>query len=145
MRTYRFVTIAITALIVIAASARPVSAASPWQLCLRDELGGGNTYYLNFTVQGNAIIVSGTYGQGGQDTHGPVFGTLAKPQGTSPSLGFELGLTVTVANMGDYNGVNTQNIVFVFVPNGPIGYKRWFNSSATFEQGIAVPFICPAQ
>ena len=147
MRMYRVAIIAVAALIVIAGTARSASAASPWQLCLRPEPANGyvDTYFLNFSVQGNAILVSGTYGQGGQDTHGPVFGALAKALNTSGSLGWELGLTFTVANMGDYVGPNTENIVFVFGSDGSIVFKRWINSSATFEQGVMVAFNCPAQ
>jgi hypothetical protein len=143
---YRVAIIAVAALIVIAGTARPVSAASPWQLCLRNEpADGANTYYLNFTVQGNAILVSGTYGRAAPDTHGPVFGTLARVQGTLDGAQWELGLTVTIANMGDYGGPNTENIVFTFPQDGTIGFKRWISSSQTFQQGFMVPFNCPAQ
>jgi hypothetical protein len=64
MRIYRFALIAIAAITGSMATVRPVSAASPWQLCLRDTASGGlDEYYLNFAVQGNAILVSGTKGR----------------------------------------------------------------------------------
>jgi hypothetical protein len=136
---YRLAIVAVAALIATAGTARPVSAASNWQLCLRDEpLLESNFYYLNFSVQGNAVLVSGTKNTFGDD-HGPVFGSLSKAH-----LGpWELGLTVTIANGGDYANPNTENIVFVFNANGSITYKRWQSSGLTFVQGFATAFTCP--
>ena len=142
MRIYRFAITAVAALVVIAGTARPASAA-PHQLCLRDEPNLiPNFYYLNFSVQGNSILVSGTKGNFGDD-HGPLFGSLAKANLTSPTGGWELGLTVTFQNGGDYANGNTENVVFTFNTDGSITYKRWKSNALTFEQGHAAAFTCP--
>jgi len=142
MRLCRVALITVSALVITVAAAGPVSAASRFQLCLRDQPANGNSYFLNFNVQGNAILVSGTKGVFGDD-HGPLFGSLSKAFNTPPAGGWEMGLTVTIANMGDFAGHNTENIVFVFSPSGTIAFKRWKSSSQTFEQGTAVAFTCP--
>ena len=56
---------------------------------------------------------------------------------------YELGLTVTIQNGGDYAGPNTENVVFQFLSNGAINYKRWLNSDLDFTQGLAFAFTCP--
>jgi hypothetical protein len=35
------------------------------------------------------------------------------------------------------------NVVFQFLSNGAINYKRWLNSSTNFTQGLAFAFTCP--
>jgi hypothetical protein len=141
MRVSRYLLIALVAVVVSAAAPRSASAA-PWQLCLTldQPTEGAHAYFLNFVSQGNAIVVSGSKGHG-PDDHGPAFGALAKPPS---ALFYELGLTVTIKNGGDYNGYNTENVVFQFVSNGAINYKRWLNSSTNFTQGLAFAFTCPA-
>ena len=140
MRVSRFLLIAL-AVAVFSAAAPHSASAAPWQLCLTldQPTGGAHAYFLNFMSQGNAILVSGAKNHDADD-HGPAFGALAKP----PSATFyELGLTVTIKNGGDYNGQNTENVVFQFLSNGAINYKRWINSSTTFTQGVAFSFACP--
>jgi hypothetical protein len=136
MRVYRFALIALATVVFSAFSARPASADT-WQLCLGLS-GVSANLYLNFNVQGNAIMVSGTKGVSGDD-HGPVFGTLTQ---VPVSNSYEMGLTVTIANMGDYEGHNTENIVIVFSPTGSMSYKRWLNSSQTFTQGTVFLANC---
>jgi hypothetical protein len=138
MRATRFALIALAAAVFSAFTARPASAA-PWQLCLR--LVGGGDYFLNFVVQGNAVLVAGTKNVFGDD-HGPLFGSLSKPT-SSPFNVYEMGLTVTIENMGDYNGPNTENVVFQFLPSGHINFKKWLRSSDTFTQGEAIVINCP--
>jgi hypothetical protein len=140
MRVSRFLLITLAAVAFSAAAPRSASAA-PWQLCLTldQPTEGAHAYFLNFVSQGNAILVSGAKGHG-PDDHGPAFGALAKPPS---ALFYELGLTVTIKNGGDYNGHNTENVVFQFLSNGAINYKRWLNSSTNFTQGVAFAFTCP--
>ena len=141
MRLSRVAQIALAIVLFSAFAVRPASAAS-WQLCLAlDGPVSVNTYYLNFNVQGNAILVAGMKGVGYPDDHGPVFGSLAR---TPVASTYELGLTVTFVNGGDYTNQNTENVVFQFNPNGSISYKRWLNSAAAFTQGVAVAISCPA-
>jgi hypothetical protein len=141
MRATRFALIALAAVVLSAFTARPASAA-PWQLCLRLTTGGANDYFMNFVVQGNAILVTGTKNVFGDD-HGPLFGSLSKPPNSGPNGAYELGLTVTFENMGDYNNQNTENVVFQFVSNGHINFKKWLRSSDTFTQGTAIVINCP--
>jgi hypothetical protein len=54
-----------------------------------------------------------------------------------------MGLTVTIANGGDFVGANTENIVFIFHSTG-IAYKHWFNAGKTFTQGNAFLMACPS-
>ena len=136
MKAYRFALIALATVVFSAFSARPASAAT-WQLCLGLTGVTGNLY-LNFNAQGNAIMVSGVKGVSGDD-HGPVFGTLTR---VPVSSSYEMGLTVTIANMGDYEGHNTENIVIVFSPSGAMSYKRWLSSSQTFTQGTVYLANC---
>ena len=142
MRLFRFAVIVLSTIGVFAAAATPASAA-PWQLCvtLDQPTEGAHAYFLNFMSEGNAILVSGSRGRGPADDHGPAFGALAKPSGSTL---YELGLTVTIQNSGDYEGPNTENVVFQFLPNGAINYKRWISSSLDFTQGQAFAFACPA-
>jgi hypothetical protein len=141
MRVSRFLLIAIAAAVFSAAAPQSVSAA-PWQLCLTldQPTEGAHAYFLNFVSQGKAILVSGAKNHG-PDDHGPAFGALAKPP---DAIFYELGLTVTIENGGDYNGHNTENVVFQFVSNGAINYKRWLNSSTDFTEGVAYAFACPS-
>ena len=140
MKVSRFALIALAAVVFSAFSASPASAAS-WQLCLRTSPSGGQDYYLNFVVQGNGIVVTGVKNVS-LDDHGPVFGTLSKPPLVASN--WELGLTVTIANGGDYANANTENIVFIFASNGSISYKKWLRSNDPFTQGLATVFTCPA-
>jgi len=142
MRATRIALIALAAVVFSAFTARPASAA-PWQLCLRLNTGGANDYFMNFVVQGNAILVTGTKNVFGDD-HGPLFGSLSKPPNSPFNGPYELGLTVTFENMGDYNNQNTENVVFQFVSNGHINFKKWLRSSDTFTQGEAIVINCPA-
>jgi hypothetical protein len=141
MRVSRVALIALASVVVSVGAARPVSAA-PWQLCLtlNQPTEGAHAYFLNFLSEGNAILASGSKGHG-PDNHGPAFGALAKP---ASSTLYELGLTVTFQNGGDYTGPNTENVVFQFLPNGVINYKRWLSSGLDFTQGQAFAFACPA-
>ena len=141
MRATRIALIALAAVVFSAFTARPASAA-PWQLCLRLNTGGANDYFMNFVVQGNAILVTGTKNVFGDD-HGPLFGSLSKPPNSPFNGPYELGLTVTFENMGDYNNQNTENVVFQFVSNGHINFKKWLRSSDTFTQGTAIVINCP--
>lgn len=141
MRATRFALIALAAAVFSAFTARPASAA-PWQLCLRLVGGGANDYFLNFVIQGNAVLVAGAKNVFGDD-HGPVFGSMSKPP-NSPINAYEMGLTVTFENMGDYNNQNTENVVFQFLPNGHINFKKWLRSTDTFTQGEAIVINCPA-
>jgi len=146
MNISRTALIALAAVAFSAFAARPASAASPWQLCLSldgPNSAGSHIYLLNTVVQGNAIVVTGTYGHDGTETHGPVVGTLSRTLGIPGPLEWELGLTVMIANGGDFAGSNTENVVFQFVPGG-ISYKHWFNGGKTFTQGDAFQFTCPA-
>ena len=92
MRATRFALIALAAVVFSAFTARPASAA-PWQLCLRLVGGGANDYFMNFVVQGNAILVTGTKNVFGDD-HGPLFGSLSKPPNSGPNGAYELGLKI---------------------------------------------------
>ena len=120
----------------------PARRRAPWQVCLTldQPSEGEHAYFLNFVSQGNAILVSGSKGHGSGGDHGPAFGALAKPSGSTL---YEMGLTVTIQNRGDYMGPNTENVVFQFLANGAINYKRWLNSDRTFTQGLAFAFTCP--
>ena len=142
--------IALVALATAASSVvapKPASTASPWQLCLTlDQPGNEDServYLLNTIVQGNAIFVTGTYGHDGGNNHGPVVGTLTRSMGIPGPMQFELGLTVMIANAGDFLGPNTENIVFQFHQDA-IAYKYWVNGSKAFTQGLAYQFTCPA-
>jgi hypothetical protein len=138
MRLYRCALIAFATVLVATAAARPAAAAS-YQLCLALD-GDSSQYFLNFMVQGNAILVAGDKGHGGQDDHGPVFGALSHTPETPQIM--EMGLTVTFANGGDYSNQNTENVVFTFTPDGAIAYKRWLNSAKEFTQGTASVIVC---
>ena len=138
MRLYRFALIAFAAVLASAGAARPASAAS-YQLCLALD-GDSSQYFLNFMVQGNAILVAGDKGHGGQDDHGPVFGALSHAPETPQIM--EMGLTVTIANGGDYANQNTENVVFTFTQDGAIAYKRWLNGAKEFTQGTASVIVC---
>ena len=73
MRVYRFALIALATVVFSAFTARPASAA---QLCFHlNGAAGSDNFFLNFNVQGSAIMVGGIRGVLGDD-HGPVFGTL---------------------------------------------------------------------
>ena len=144
MRATRFALIAVAAVVLSAFTARPASAA-PWQLCLRlvNSTEGPNDYYMNFVVQGNAVRVAVTKNVFGDD-HGPLFGSLSKPPNAGANGAYELGLTVTFENMGDYNNRNTENVVFQLLSNGHINFKKWLRSSDTFTQGQAIVINCPS-
>jgi hypothetical protein len=144
MRVTRFALIALAAAVFSAVTARPASAA-PWQLCLRlvNSAGGPNDYFMNFVVQGNAVLVTGMKNGFGDD-HGPLFGSLAKPPNSPLNGPYELGLTVTYENMGDYANRNTENVVFQLLSNGNINFKKWLRSSDTFTQGQAIVINCPS-
>ncbi len=139
MRVSRFALTA-AAVVLLGLAAQPASAES-FQLCLSPDGQSTHQYFLNFAVQGNAILVGGMKGRGGQEDHGPVLGSLARTP--SPSYGFEMGLTVTFANGGDYTGPNLENVVFQFNPDGTIAYKRWLDRETSFTQGTAVAITCP--
>jgi hypothetical protein len=140
MRLSRVALITLAVVLFSGFTARSASAAS-FQLCLAlDGPVSVNTYYLNFNAQGNAILVAGMKGVGYPDDHGPVFGSLAR---TVVGSTYQLGLTVTFVNGGDYMGQNTENVVFQFNANGSITYKRWLNSAKPFTQGVAVVIACP--
>jgi hypothetical protein len=147
MEVFRIALIALATVAASAFPARPASAASPWQLCLTLDAPGNadspRVYLLNTVVQGNAIFVTGTYGHDGGNNHGPVVGTLSRSVGLPGPVLFELGLTVMIANGGDFLGPNTENIVFQFHPDG-ISYKHWVNAGKAFTQGAAFQFACPA-
>ena len=110
MRLYRFALIAFATVLASTGAVRPAAAAS-YQLCLALD-GDSSQYFLNFLMQGNAILVAGDKGHGGQDDHGPLFGSLSHAPETPQVM--ELGLTVTFANAGDYMNQNTENVVFTF-------------------------------
>lgn len=135
MKVSRFALIVLAAVVFSTFTARSASAAT-YQLCLRT--GTAGDYFLNFVAQGNGIVVTGVKGVG-IDDHGPVFGSLVKPPLVTS---WELGITVTFENMGDYAGPNTENVVFQFLPNGHINYKKWLRSNDTFTQGTATVITC---
>ncbi len=141
MNVSRFVFTALLTVGLWGLSARPASASS-FQLCLMLDEPVGHQYFLNFAVQGNAVLVSGMKGYGGQDDHGPIQGSMSRTP--LPSYGFEMGLTVTFSNGGDYTGPNIENVVFQFNPDGTIGYKRWVDRETTFTQGTASAIACPS-
>ena len=134
--------IAVTALaiLVFSAVAPPARAASSYDLCLGLNGDGYGQYFMTFLAQGNTILVGGEKGHGGQDDHGPLFGTLSQIPGAQQAM--ELGVTVTFANAGDYANQNTENVVFTFLQSGDITYKRWLHAQNVFTQGTASVIIC---
>jgi hypothetical protein len=138
MMNYRFGLIALVLFAASTVGAGPARAAS-YQLCLALDGETGN-YFMNFAVQGNAVLVTGYRGHGGQDDHGPLFGALSHAPETPQYL--ELGLTVTLSNGGDYSNQNTENVVFRFFQNGVITYKRWLHSSKAFTEGTVSLITC---
>ena len=138
MRVLRVALVVLATVGISVVAVRPATAAS-YQLCLALDSESGE-YFMNFLVQGNAVLVAGDRGHGGQDDHGPMFGALSHAPDTPQFM--ELGLTVTFANGGDFANPNTENIVFRFFQNGVITYKRWFNSAKTFTEGTASTFVC---
>jgi len=147
MNIFRIALIALATAALSTLAAQPASAASPWQICLTlDQPGNEDSprvYLLNTIVQGNAVFVTGTYGHDGGNNHGPVVGTLSRSLGIPGPMQYELGLTVMIANAGDFLGPNTENIVFQFHGDA-IAYKYWVNGGKTFTQGLAYQFTCPA-
>jgi hypothetical protein len=129
------------AAMVLSVGARAARAEESFQLCLQLDGQPVHRYFLNFAVQGKAILVGGMKGYGGQNDHGPILGSMSKTP--NPSYGYEMGLMVTFANGGDYLGPNTENVVFSFNPNGSIGYKRWIDRDTEFTQGSATVIACP--
>ncbi len=85
MNVSRFVFTALLTVGLWGLSARPASASS-FQLCLMLDEPVGHQYFLNFAVQGNAVLVSGMKGYGGQDDHGPIQGSMSRTP--LPSYGF---------------------------------------------------------
>ena len=139
MRAYRFAMIALATVVLSAFATRPASAAT-WQLCIHlNGAAGSDTFYLNFNVQGSAIMVGGSRGVFSDD-QGPVFGTLTQVP-LQPGV-FQMGLTTTIANRGDYMGINTENVVVFFGPGTSMTYKRWLNSSQTFTTGTVSMASC---
>lgn len=137
----RFALIALATIVFSAFTARPASAA--WAFCVRlDAASGFAEYFMNFVVQGNGILVTGSKGRAPVDNHGPLFGSLSQAPTTGTPT-WELGFTVTMENMGDFSGPNTENVVFQFVGSS-INYKRWLRSSDNFVQGTATVIACPA-
>ena len=148
MKLFRIALISVATVAMSAFAARPASAASPWQLCLTLDTptnadGSAHPYLLNLVTQGNAVLVVGTYGHDGGNNSGPVFGGLARSIGTPGPVVFQMGLTITIGNGGDFMGSNTENIVFNFTSTG-IGYKHWYNGGKTFTQGNAYLMPCPS-
>lgn len=141
MRIRRIGLIALATVVLSAFHASPVTAA-PWQLCLAlDSATGSPEYFMNFNIQGNAILVSGMRGRHSPETHGPLVGALDRTPG--PASPWELGVSVTIQNAGDYAGFNTENVVFEFETTGTIFYKRWLNGNQAFTQGSAFVRPCP--
>jgi hypothetical protein len=141
MRVYRFALIALATVVFSAFTARSANAAT-WQLCLHlNGAAGSDTFYLNFNVQGSAIMVGGRRGVFSDDG-GPVFGTLTQIPLRPGS--FEMGLTTTISNSGDYMGPNTENVVIFFAPGGVMTYNRWLNSNQAFTVGTVSLATCVA-
>jgi hypothetical protein len=146
MRIYRFALIALATVVFSALAARPARAASPWQLCLSLDgagVGAANVYMLNLNIQGNAILVSGTYGHDDVNNHGPVVGTLSRTLGLVGGFVYQLGLNVMIGNAGDFDEANTENIIFTFGSDGSVHYKRWLSANKPFTVGTAFIFACP--
>ena len=136
MRISRSGLIALAIVVASLAGARSASAAS-YQLCLALD-GESGQYFMNFLIQGNAVLVAGDRGHGGQDDHGPLFGSMTP----LPASVFEVGVTVTFANAGDYAHQNTENVVFTFAQDGQITYKRWLHAGTPFTAGTASVIAC---
>lgn len=139
MTSLRFGLIVLAGVVFSTAGARPARASS-YQLCLALD-GETGQYFMNFAMQGNAVLVAGHRGHGGQEDHGPLFGALSHAPDTPQYM--ELGLTVTFSNGGDYFNQNTENVVFKFFPSGAITYKRWLHSTKTFTEGTVTVLSCP--
>ena len=138
MRIFRSGLIVLAIVVASLAGVRSASAAS-YQLCLALD-GESGQYFMNFLIQGNAVLVAGDRGHGGQDDHGPLFGALSHAPDTPQYM--ELGVTVTFSNGGDFANPNTENVVFRFFQNGAITYKRWFSSSPAFTEGTVSVIAC---
>jgi hypothetical protein len=114
-----------------------------YQLCL--SLDSATVRYhevfLNFNVQGRAVTVSGARGRTFIDDHGPLFGSLS--QLPNDRTIWELGITITYANAGDYGGPNVEHIVYRFYQNGAISYRRSSGAQYAFTQGVAYSIPCP--
>ena len=113
------------------AGARSASAAS-YQLCLALD-GESGEYFMNFLMQGNAILVAGDRGHGGQDNHGPLFGALSHAPDTPQFM--ELG-GLSRCQWRRLRERNTENVVFRFFRTAALP-KRWFSSSQAFTGALA--------
>src|SRR5690349_16187549 len=116
--------VAALALVCCSLVARPAHAAF-YQACFElDDAGGHERYNVNFLQQGNGIMVSGVRGMSLVDPHGPAFGTLSRVP-TAGEYGWKMALTVVFGNSyADYEP-QMETIVFQFLPDGAINYKRW--------------------
>ena len=140
MRTSRFALVALATVVASAIAERPARAAASYELCIGLNGDDYGQYFMTFIAQGNAIIVGGAKGHGGQDDHGPIFGAFSRPPSAQPTM--ELGLTVTFANAGDYTHQNTENVVFTFALDGGITYRRWLHAGTVFTEGTASVIDC---
>ena len=140
MSFIRFVLVAFAAAVISAGAAGRAEAAASYKLCIALNGDGYGQYFMTFVVNGNAVLVSGEKGHGGQDDHGPLFGALSHAPDTPQFM--ELGVTVTFSNGGDFARPNTENVVFRFFQNGAITYKRWFSSSQAFTEGTVSVITC---
>jgi len=142
MRKHRFAA-GLIFMFVLLGSARSTEAAF-FRLCLELDTPGVRRHdlYLNFNVQGNAILVSGMRGIAVIDNHGPVVGSLSRLS-TQTNI-WQMGLTITYGNMGDYDGPSVEHMVFKFHPGGAISYRLSEGGSSSFVQGTAFTFTCPA-
>ena len=138
MRFVRFVLVAFAAAVISAGAAGRAEAAASYKLCIALNGDDYGQYFMTFVVNGNAVLVSGEKGHGGQDDHGPLFGSMTP----LPSSVFEVGVTVTFANTGDYAHQNTENVVFTFAQDGQITYKRWLHAGTPFTAGTASVIAC---
>jgi hypothetical protein len=138
MRLVRFALVAFAAAVISAGTAVRAEAAASYNLCIALNGDDYAQYFMTFVVNGNAILVSGEKGHGGQEDHGPLFGSMTP----LPASVVEVGVTVTFANAGDFAHQNTENVVFTFAQDGQITYKRWLHAGTPFSVGTASVIAC---
>ena len=138
MRFVRFALVVLAAAVISAGTAGRAEAAESYKLCIALNGDDYGQYFMTLVVNGNTILVSGAKGHGGQDDHGPLFGSVTP----LPASMVEVGVTVTLANAGDYTRQNTENVVFTFAQDGQITYKRWLHAGTPFSAGTASVIAC---
>ena len=137
MRTMRQAFVALSMAACLVVSQREVSAAPTYQLCLT----GPGDLFLNFVVQGQAVLVTGFKGITVNDLHGPVVGTLAQMPASSPAQ-YRMGLTVTFANGGD-EAFNTVEHIVIYFDQFGLRYKSSRPDQPEPETGPVSIVACP--